>query len=72
MSYIIYKEIIMNTHIYNNYYNDENTKLKVGNAFMVLETTSPKPEFFNTLKDNSNLFACDFQNQDYFWVESVA
>ncbi len=62
----------MNTHIYNNYYNDENTKLKVGNAFMVLETTSPKPEFFNTLKDNSNLFACDFQNQDYFWVESVA
>jgi len=62
----------MNTHIYNNYYNDEHTKLKVGNAYLVLETTSSSPEFFNKLKLNSNLFACDFQNQDYFWIESIA
>jgi len=62
----------MNTHIYNNYYNDEKTKLKVGNAYLILETTSANPEFFSKLRVNSNLFACDFQNQDYFWIESVA
>lgn len=62
----------MNTHIYNNYYNDEHTKLKVGNAYLVLETTSSNPEFFSKLKLNSNLFACDFKNQDYFWIESIA
>ena len=62
----------MNTHIYNNYYNDEETKLRIGNAYLIMETTSDKPEFFNKLKVNSNLFACDFQNQDYFWIESIA
>ena len=62
----------MNTHIYNDYYTDEETKLNVGNAFLVLETTSAKPTFFKVLKDIKNLFICDFQNQDYFWLESVA
>ena len=62
----------MNTHIYNDYYTDEETKLNVGNAFLVLETTSAKPTFFKVLKDIKNLFICDFQNQDYFWLESVS
>lgn len=62
----------MNTHIYNNYYNDEETKLRIGNAYLIMETTAAKPEFFSKLKVNSNLFACDFQNQDYFWIESIA
>lgn len=62
----------MNTHLYNNYYNDENTKLTIGNAFITLETTSPKPEFFSKLRNNNNYFVCDFQNQDYFWLESIA
>ena len=53
-------------------YNDEETKLRIGNAYLIMETTSAKPEFFNKLKVNSNLFACDFQNQDYFWIESIA
>ena len=62
----------MNIHIYNDYYTDEETKLNIGNAFLVLETTSAKPTFFKVLKDIKNLFICDFQNQDYFWLESVA
>ena len=61
-----------NTRIYNDYYTHEETKLNVGNAFLVLETTSAKPTFFKVLKDIKNLFICDFQNQDYFWLESVA
>jgi hypothetical protein len=62
----------MNTHLYNNYYNDENTKLIIGNAYMVMDTNSPNPTFFKKLGKNSHYFACDFINQDYFWLESIA
>jgi ribonuclease HIII len=62
----------MNTHLYNNFYSDETTKLIVGNAYMVLDTTSPSPTFIDKLAKNSNYFACDFQNKDYFWLESIA
>ena len=62
----------MNTHLYNNFYSDETTKLIVGNAYMVLDTTSPSPTFIDKLAKNSNYFACDFKNKDYFWLESIA
>ena len=62
----------MNTHLYNNFYDDETTKLIVGNAYMVLDTTTPTPKFFNKLAKDNNLFACDFQNKDYFWLENIA
>lgn len=62
----------MNTHLYNNFYSDETTKLIIGNAYMVLDTTSPSPTFIDKLAKNSNYFACDFQNKDYFWLESIA
>ena len=61
----------MNTHLYNNFYNDEKTKLTIGNAYMVLDTTVIKPTFLKYIKDK-NFFVCDFQNQDYFWLVSIA
>ena len=62
----------LNTHQYNNYYLDEVTKLTIKNNYMVLDTTSVYPIFFNKLKNLNNLFVCDFQNQDYFWLENIA
>lgn|SRR5574344_1575843 len=62
----------MNTHLYNNFYNDETTKLMIGNAYMVLDTSSSSPMFLKKIAEYSNLFACDFQNKDYFWIESIA
>ena len=62
----------LNTHHYNNYYNDEETVLTIGNNYMIIDTTSINPIFFDKLKIIKNLFVCDFQNQDYFWLENIA
>lgn len=61
-----------NIHMINNFYNDEQTKLIVNSSFMVLKTTILTPSFFNVLRDYSNIFVCDFENKDYFWLERVA
>ena len=58
----------MNTHLYNNYYSDESSKLIINNAFMRLDTTVINPEFFKILDNNKSLFVCDFKNKDYFWL----
>jgi len=62
----------MNTHLYNDYFKDENTTLIIKNAYMLLDTTTFKPSFFNFLNRYKSLFACDFENRDYFWLESIA
>ena len=60
-----------NTHMINNFYNDEQTKLIVNKSFLVLKTTKPAPSFFKTLKEMDNLFVCDFENKDYFWLGAI-
>lgn len=60
-----------NTHMINNFYNDEQTKLIVNSSFMLLRTSILKPTFFNILSNDKNIFVCDFENKDYFWLESV-
>ena len=62
----------MNTHLYNNYFSDENTKLTINNSFIKLDTTSINPVFFKFLNKYNHLFVCDFENKDYFWLESIA
>lgn len=59
-----------NVHMFNNYYKNEESKLIVNKAFLLLETNSLKPTFFNDLK-NQNYFVCDFENKDYFWIDSL-
>ena len=60
-----------NIHMINNFYNDEQTKLIVNSSHMILKTTVMAPSFFNILRNYSNIFVCDFENKDYFWLESV-
>jgi len=62
----------MNTHMYNNYFNKETTRLIINNSFFKLDSTSINPTFFKTLNEYKNLFVCDFENKDYFWLESIA
>ena len=62
----------MNTHLYNNYFNKENTKLTINNSYLKLDSTSIKPSILKTLYKYKNLFVCDFENKDYFWLESIA
>lgn len=60
-----------NKHMINNFYNDEQTKLTINNSYILLESTKDNPIFFNILSKVKNLFVCDFENNDYFWLEQI-
>ncbi len=59
------------THMINNFYNDEQTKLIVNSSYMVLKSTKSSPTFLDDLRELENLFVCDFENKDYFWLEKI-
>lgn len=61
-----------NIHQINNIYNKEESKLVVHNHYLLLESTIIKPTFLDNLKALNNLFLCDFENKDYFWLEKLA
>lgn len=68
--YSYYYTKYKNTHMINNYYKQEESKLTVNKAYLLLETNSIRPSFLNDLK-NKNYFACDFENKDYFWIDHL-
>ena len=37
-----------------------------------MESTIPRPSFLKELEKEKNLFFCDFENKDYFWLEKIA
>lgn len=59
------------THIYNNYYSDEVSRLQIYNTFIVLKTNVPNSTFFTILYELPHLFVIDFENQDYFWLKAI-
>lgn len=59
-----------NTHMINNYYKDEKSKLIINKSYLLLETNILKSAFLKDLI-NQDFFACDFENKDYFWVDSL-
>lgn len=60
-----------NIHMINNYYSDEKSKLIVNKSYLLLKSTKQFPSFLKELSFEPNLFACDFQNQDYFWLSHL-
>ena len=62
----------MNKHRYNDYYSNEESLLIIKNSYIKLDTSSLNSSFFKSLHKNKNLFVCDFNNKDYFWLESIA
>ncbi|HHX33167.1 MAG TPA: sporulation inhibitor of replication protein SirA [Mollicutes bacterium] len=64
--YSLYKNI----HMYNNYYSDEVSKLKVYNSYFILESNKQNSTFFSLLQEIPYLFVIDFENKDYFWLKS--
>jgi hypothetical protein len=59
-----------NIHIISN--NFEYSKLVIGNANLKIKTNINYPTFFERINNyNSNIFICDFQNSDYFWLEKI-
>lgn len=60
------------THVFNNYYTDENSKLTIYNSYMVLKSNVPNPSFFSELINIPNLFVVDFDKNDYFYLSNLS
>lgn len=61
--------IYRNTHLYNNYYSDEVSKLIVYNSYFILKSNKQSSTFLEVLNNIPNLFVIDFEHKDYFWLE---
>lgn len=62
----------LNTDIINDYFTKEQTKLIVNKSYMLIKSTKQIPLFLKEIKSKDNIFICDFQNKDYFWLEQIA
>ena len=62
----------MNKHHINNYYNNEISTLIIKNSYIELNTSIFNSSFLSYLNKYDNLFVCDFENSDYFWIKSIA
>ena len=59
----------LNKHVLNNL--TENTKLTVYNTYIKIKTNKNITDFFKVLENEENIFICDFNNKDYFWLSKV-
>lgn len=59
-----------NTHMINDFYLNETSKIIINNSHIKLKTNSPYPTFFKDLQNIPNLFICDFINNDYFFLKN--
>lgn len=63
---------VNNTHMINDYYSDEKSKLIINKSFMYIKSTKNIPTFLRAITKKDNIFVCDFKNKDYFWLEELA
>ncbi|MCI8466746.1 MAG: sporulation inhibitor of replication protein SirA [Bacilli bacterium] len=61
-----------NIHQIYDVYRQERTKLIVNRTYLEMESSIPRPAFLKDLEKEKNLFFCDFENKDYFWLEKIA
>ena len=57
-------------HTYYNKYKDETCNLTVKNSYIICNSNNTKLELLKKL-NGFNLFACDFENKDYFWLDEI-
>lgn len=60
-----------NTHMINDYYANEHSVVTIYTSHLVLESNIFNPTFLSRLNNISNLFVCDFQLRDYFWLKAL-
>src|SRR5574344_873024 len=59
----------LNKHVYDD--GVEKSKLTVYNTYIKIKTNKNISTFFNVINCESNVFVCDFNNKDYFWLGKV-
>lgn len=62
---------VSNNHKYYNKYRDETCNLSVKNSYLVCVCNNANLKLLSALKNNYNLFVCDFENKDYFWLNEI-
>lgn len=60
-----------NSHKMYNKYKNETFIIETHFAYLSLKTNINKKDVFKNLYMNPNLFVCDFENKDYFWLENI-
>lgn len=51
---------------------EEDTKMRINNYNIKIETKNNYSKFFFDINNyNNNLFVCDFENKDYFWLSKL-
>ena len=68
LSYMIYNY----THTINDFLNNETSKLEIFNTHMKLKTNSCYSSFFKSLDKMPYIFIVDFNNMDYFYLQSIS
>lgn len=60
-------------HMIKNLYSEEITFLKVFHSHVRIKTNNNYSSFFNSIQQyDENIFICDFENQDFFWVNKIS
>ena len=59
----------LNKHVFDD--GMEKTKLTVYNTYIKIKTNKSITSFFKILSNEENVFVCDFNNKDYFWLNKV-
>lgn len=62
---------VRDAHMINDYYSNEKSKLIINRSFMFINTTKQIPTFLKAITKKENIFVCDFENIDYFWLEEL-
>lgn len=60
-----------NIHKMHDIYRKETSCLTLFKTYLKLETNVVKPRFMEELQKNHNFFICDFEEKDYFWLDSL-
>ena len=59
-------------HMIKNLYSEEITFLKVFHSHVRIKTNNNYSSFFNSIQEyDENIFICDFENQDFFWINKI-
>ncbi len=60
-----------NTHMINDFLNNETTKLILNNSHIKIKSNTIYPSFFKVIENLPYLFVCDFINMDYFFLKNI-
>ena len=62
-----------NIHTIIDYFTKEKSRLTINSSYLLIQSTEEIPTFFKVLsKNKGDIFVCDFQNKDYFWLDRIA